>query len=70
MNANAIESELRLLNEAQAAKMLCLSRACLRHWRAVSEGPPWVRLGERLVRYDLSALRAWIERQAEVCDGH
>jgi hypothetical protein len=57
------------VDEPQAAKILCVSRACLRHWRAHDGGPPWVRVGERLVRYELDALRRWIERQAGVRDG-
>jgi predicted DNA-binding transcriptional regulator AlpA len=57
-------SDFRLLSESQAAKVLCLSRACLRHWRVVGQGPPWIRLGARLVRYDMAALRRWIEERA------
>ena len=66
MDADTIERGLQLLNESQAAKLLCLSRACLRHWRAVGKGPPWMRIGERLIRYDLTELRGWISKQAGV----
>ena len=46
--------------------MLRVSRACLRHWRARGEGPPWLRMGKWLVRYDVAEVRKWIERQASV----
>jgi predicted DNA-binding transcriptional regulator AlpA len=63
------QTGFQLLNESQAAKILCVSRACLRHWRAHDGGPPWVRVGLKLVRYNVDALRAWIERQAGVQNG-
>lgn len=67
--SNGNQSGLQLVNESQAAKTLCVSPACLRHWRAVGAGPPWVRIGERLIRYDLAELRRWISEQAGVSNG-
>jgi len=49
-----------VLNEKQAAGLLCCSRALLRKWRAASAGPPWVRLGGRLVRYRRADLDAFV----------
>jgi len=31
-----------------------VSLACLRYWRGRGVGPPWLRIGRRLVRYDLA----------------
>jgi predicted DNA-binding transcriptional regulator AlpA len=70
MDTDTIERGLQLLNEPQAAQILCVSRACLRHWRAHDGGPPWVRIGERLIRYDLAELRRWISEQAGVMRSH
>lgn len=64
------QTGFQLLNESQAAKILCVSRACLRHWRTHDGGPPWVRVGLKLVRYNVYALRAWIEEQAGVRHAH
>jgi predicted DNA-binding transcriptional regulator AlpA len=63
------EYELRILSEGELARYLRVSRACLRRWRAVGQGPPWLRVGKRLVRYDMAALRRWIEERAGVRDG-
>jgi predicted DNA-binding transcriptional regulator AlpA len=63
------QTGLQLVSEAEAAKMLCVSRACLRHWRAHNGGPPWRRIGERLIRYDLAELRRWVSEQAGVANG-
>jgi predicted DNA-binding transcriptional regulator AlpA len=70
MSANTVNFQLQLLSEVEAAKLLCLSRACLRHWRTVGAGPPWKRIGERLIRYDLAELRRWISEQAGVQNEH
>jgi DNA-binding transcriptional MerR regulator len=63
------ENSFRLLNERETARRLAVSAHALRYWRANGGGPPWVRVGERLVRYEMDALRGWIERQARVRDG-
>jgi predicted DNA-binding transcriptional regulator AlpA len=59
-------TDLALVTEERAAKILAISAAALRRWRRVGGGPPWLRIGERLIRYDLAALRVWIEEQAGV----
>lgn len=68
MDTDTVERGLQLLNESQTANLLGLSRACLRNWRAVGKGPPWMRIGERLIRYDLAKLRGWISKQAAMHD--
>jgi len=50
-----------LLTETEAARVLKVSPRTLRRWRAVSEGPPWTRLGPRQVRYRRAALQKWLE---------
>jgi hypothetical protein len=59
---------LQLLTERQAARILVVSPAALRFWRRHGGGPPWVRVGEWHVRYELHALREWIERRS--MNGH
>ena len=53
-------SDLVLISQREAARLLASSVATLRRWRRSGDGPPWVRLGERLVRYDMADLRRWV----------
>ena len=64
MNTSALQAEL--LTDRKVEKLLNVSRAALRRWRTSGEGPPWVRIGKRLVRYPSDKLREWIEQQAGV----
>ncbi len=48
-----------LLDEAEAARLLSLSRRTLEAWRRQRRGPPWVRLGRRIV-YRLEDLQAYL----------
>jgi excisionase family DNA binding protein len=49
-----------LVSERTAAELLGCSVYTLRSWRTHRTGLPWVRVG-RLVRYELSAIRNFIE---------
>ena len=63
------QQELSLLTERETARRLGVSSQALRRWRSIGAGPPWLRIGFRLVRYDLGALRRWVEERAGVRDG-
>jgi len=52
---------VRLLTEAQLMEEIGVSRATLRVWR--QKGMPYVPLGARLVRYDLSKVMEWLEQR-------
>jgi hypothetical protein len=51
------QQDFTLLNEREPARRLGVSAHALRFWRARGKGPPWVRIGERLIRHDLAELR-------------
>lgn len=51
-----------LLDVIEASAMLRLSPATLRNWRWKGSGPPYVRLGSRVL-YRRSELLAFVERQ-------
>jgi predicted DNA-binding transcriptional regulator AlpA len=51
----------RLLNETQAAEILCYSVRALQNWRHRGGGPLFVKVSARSVRYRHSDLIAWIE---------
>jgi predicted DNA-binding transcriptional regulator AlpA len=48
-----------LLTEADVAKKLHVSLACLRRWRLEKRGPQFVKIGQ-LVRYKPEDLESWL----------
>ena len=62
-------NDVRLLTERQVGRQLNVSDSAVRRWRRTGEGPPWIRVGKRLVRYDLAELRKWIAECAGVHNG-
>ena len=53
-----------LLSAGTVAEIVGLSPATLRRYRAAGSGPPWMRIGERLIRYPRSGVREWIASQS------
>ena len=53
--------QLRLLTPNEAATLLQISPKTLEKWRASDEGPPWVTVGKRHIRYDPADLSVWIK---------
>ncbi len=51
----------QLLNEREAATLLRLSVKCLQNWRVRGVGPPFLKLGNRSVRYEVPALEAFVQ---------
>ena len=51
----------RMLTEAEAAELLSCTKYALRAWRNRRVGPPFYKVGGRLVRYKLSELKAFAE---------
>ena len=49
-----------LLRPQQAAALLGLSVQTLAKYRLTGDGPPFVKVGPRVVAYRLDALEAWI----------
>jgi excisionase family DNA binding protein len=48
-----------LLTVEDAALRLKISKHTLNRWRVTGEGPPFVKYGPRLVRYEEEVLDAW-----------
>ncbi len=48
-----------LLTVEDAAARLKISKHTLNRWRVTGEGPPYIKYGPRLVRYEEAALDAW-----------
>ena len=55
----------RLLTPAQVAERLNVPEVTLTGWRNrnVDPGPPWKKVGPRLVRYPEQALERWLANQ-------
>jgi hypothetical protein len=53
--------QLRLLTPNEAATLLRISPKTLEKWRADDEGPPWVTVGKRHIRYDPADLAIWLK---------
>ncbi|MGB0497542.1 MAG: helix-turn-helix transcriptional regulator [Rubricella sp.] len=51
----------RLLDEKEAADLLCYSVRALQNWRHRGGGPRYVRVSARSIRYRRRDLLAWIE---------
>lgn len=50
-----------LVDEAKAAAILNTAVRTLRNWRALHKGPRYRKIGERMVRYHVADLAAFIE---------
>ena len=57
-----MECERRFMDEKELAAMLSVSRMTIRIWRHKRKGPPSVKIGERLIRYLLSDVLDWINK--------
>lgn len=53
-----------LLDPEQAAEFLTVARQTLAKWRHLGQGPAYLRVGTRNVRYRLEDLDAWLEERA------
>lgn len=51
-----------LITEEKAARLLSLSKRTLRNWRVRGGGPPFIRISKRCIRYRVSDLESWAER--------
>lgn len=54
----------QFLTEREAAARLALAPGTLRNWRHQGEGPPWVRIGTRSVRYSATELADFVKAAA------
>lgn len=59
----SVPSNLALIDEADAARFLDLSKRCLQAWRCRGGGPPFIRISSRCIRYRIADLIAWSEER-------
>ena len=58
-----LEDPAPLLTPAEAADRLAVSAKTLERWRSTGDGPPYIALGRRLVRYRRADVDAFVRRQ-------
>jgi len=68
------ESGVIQYNESQAARLLGLSKKTLQKFRLTGEGPRYIRVSARCIRYRIVDLRVWQESKlvsstSEPCPG-
>jgi predicted DNA-binding transcriptional regulator AlpA len=51
-----------ILKEGEAAKYLSVSTKTLQRWRFDHRGPDYVRFNNKLIRYPISLLNAWLDQ--------
>lgn len=54
----------KYLKADEVAEILQVHAKTLNRWRLAGEGPPWIRMGDKLIRYEERAVREWVDRQS------
>lgn len=52
-----------LLTPEEVASILGVAPSTVQRWRRLKQGPPFIRVGHRTVRYDRDTLEAWKQQQ-------
>jgi predicted DNA-binding transcriptional regulator AlpA len=47
-------------SESELAELHGIPRKTLERWRKHKSGPPWIRIGPRLIRYPTGELNRWL----------
>jgi len=63
MKNNAQHDMNALVNEKEAASILCYSVRALQNWRHRGGGPLFVKVSSRSVRYRRADLAAWVNER-------
>lgn len=60
----AVKDAQRLLTTLQLSEYLVVPVKTIRSWREHRQGPPYIKVNGRLVRYRVSAVEAWLDKQS------
>lgn len=63
MGVMGSDDERRYLTASEVAQRLAVSKSTVDRWRFDGAGPPAVRVGTKLVRYDRSEVDRWAHDQ-------
>jgi excisionase family DNA binding protein len=59
------EEDEELMTEEQVAKLLAVSWHTVYRLRVSGEGPPWIRVGKRAIRYRRRDVERWLQRRGK-----
>lgn len=65
MNTSPALAPGELVDEKEAAAILSIAVTTLRNWRTQRQGPQFVKVGSRLVRYRRSDLSAFLAKPSQ-----
>ena len=60
--------QLRLLSEGEVANVLGVKPKTVQAWRAAGSGPPFIRVGRRLIKYRPGDLSIWMQEHSSQPD--
>jgi predicted DNA-binding transcriptional regulator AlpA len=63
VQSNAGASGAKLLSEREVAERWGISEVTLQDWRCRQKGPPFIRLGGRMIRYRELDIEIWLIEQ-------
>jgi predicted DNA-binding transcriptional regulator AlpA len=63
-STSVLEVANPVLTEKELAQRLRASLSLLRKWRRDKKGPPYLRLGDKLIRYSAADVQAWLAGQS------
>lgn len=55
------QEEPIMLSEQELSEFTKISIPCLKHWRSIGYGPPFVKYKGRVVRYEYGGVLGWVE---------
>lgn len=53
----------KYLSEHELSALLKVSTRTIQRWRASGDGPPFIRVGAKSIRYELSSCKTWTEQR-------
>ncbi len=51
--------------EAELSKLMGTTRKTLQRWRNTGEGPPFIKFGQRTIRYPKDRFKLWVEENTQ-----
>ena len=51
------------LSENELSALLRVSQRTIQRWRSSGDGPPFIRVGAKSIRYELCSCKAWADQR-------
>jgi predicted DNA-binding transcriptional regulator AlpA len=58
-----VNDDGKYLSENELSALLRVSKRTIQRWRASGDGPPFVRVGAKSIRYELSSCKTWADQR-------